>query len=314
MTPILEFHQVRRSFSGSVALRSATFSIPAGSITALLGSNGAGKSTALKLALNLLRPDSGHISILGIDSRHLGPPQLARIGYVAEGMELPDWMTVDQFLSWCRPLYPSWDAGLEGTLRKQFDLRGDQKLKHLSRGQRMKASLIAALAYRPELLLLDEPFSGLDPLVRDQLVTGLLELAGSEGFSVIISSHDIEEVDRIADHVVLLHEGSVVVDESAESLIARHRRVELLMPPDFEIPKRLPSSWIAPESAGRILRFTDTAYNPATFREQISRIFPNCQTPDVHPLNLREIFVTLVNVPRSGMPWARSETRWAGRY
>jgi ABC-2 type transport system ATP-binding protein len=265
----------------------------------LLGPNGAGKSTALKIALNLLRPSTGHVEILGIDSRKLGPAQLERIGYVAEGMELPDWMTVDQFLAWCRPLYPKWDADLERSLRKQFSLPGDRKLKHLSRGQRMKAALIAALAYRPELLVLDEPFSGLDPLVRDEFITGLLELAGGEGFSVVLSSHDIEEVDRLADHVVLLNHGAVLLDEDTEPLLARHRRVEILLPPDFGALPHFPATWIAPQSAGRVLRFTDTAYDPKSFAETTTRLFPGCPQADVHPLTLRELFVTLVRAGRA---------------
>jgi ABC-2 type transport system ATP-binding protein len=299
MSSLLEFHQVSCRFSRSWALRHASFRVPAGSITALLGPNGAGKSTALKTALNLLRPSSGHVEILGVDSRKLGPVQLARIGYVADGMELPDWMSVDQFLAWCRPLYPTWDADLERSLRNQFSLPGDRKLKHLSRGQRMKAALIAALAYRPELLVLDEPFSGLDPLVRDEFISGLLEIAGEEGLSVVLSSHDIEEVDRLADHVVLLNYGEVVLDEDTEPLLSRHRRVELLLPPDFGALPEFPASWIAPQSAGRMLRFTDTAYEPEAFTRSLLKLFPGCPPADIHPLSLRELFVTLVRAGKA---------------
>lgn len=265
-----------------------------GSITALLGPNGAGKSTALKIALNLIRPSDGRVEILGTDSRKLGPAELARIGYVAEGMELPEWMTVDQFLNWCRPLYPKWDTDLERTLCKQFALPGDRKLCNLSRGQRMKAALVSALSYHPELLILDEPFSGLDPLVRDEFISGLLELAGGEGFTVLLSSHDIEEVDRLADHVVLLNHGQVALDESTASLLDRHRRVEILLPPDFGALPDFPSRWIAPQSSGRMLRFTDTAFDPGNSTESIARFFPDCPAPDIHPLSLRELFVTLV--------------------
>jgi ABC-2 type transport system ATP-binding protein len=299
MNPILEFHQVTRRFPRSWALRLASFRVPAGSITALLGPNGAGKSTALKIALNLLRPSVGHVNILGVDSRKLGPAQLGRIGYVADGMELPDWMSVDQFLAWCRPLYPRWDPALERTLRETFALPGERKLKHLSRGQRMKAALIAALAYRPELLVLDEPFSGLDPLVRDEFITGLLELAENEGFTVVLSSHDIEEVDRLADHVVLLNHGAVVLDEDTEPLLERHRRVEILLPADLgELPK-FPHHWIAAQSTGRVLRFTDTAHDSAELARTLARLLPGCPPPDVHRLSLRELFVTLVRSGRA---------------
>lgn len=298
MNSVLEFHQVTRLFRRNWALKLASFRVPADSITALLGPNGAGKSTALKIALNLLRPSAGHVLTLGIDARKLGPDQLRRIGYVAEGMELPLWMSVDQFLAWCRPLYPTWDADLERTLLKQFALPGERKLKHLSRGQRMKIALIGALAYRPELLVLDEPFSGLDPLVRDEFIHGLLELAGSEGFTVVLSSHDLEETARLADHLVMLNHGSVIIDESAEAILARHRRVEILLPPSLGALPALPSHWLAPATAGRILRFTDTRHDPADFAETLARHFPGCPAPDVHPLSLRELFVTLTQAGR----------------
>lgn len=296
MNTALEFHQVSRRFQRNFALQLASFRVPTGSITALLGPNGAGKSTALKIALNLLKPSVGKALTLGTDSRKLGPEQLKRIGYVAEGMELPLWMGVDQFLTWCRPLYPTWDADLESSLRKQFALPGERKLKQLSRGQRMKTALIAALAYRPELLILDEPFSGLDPLVRDEFIHGLLELADSEGFTVVLSSHDLEETARLADHIVFLNHGHVHLDESTESLLARHRRVEILLPDSFgELPK-LPSEWLAPATAGRVLRFTDVRHDPARFAENIGRLFPGCPSPDIHPLNLRELFITRTTV------------------
>lgn len=293
MNSLLKFHQVSRRFAGCQALQGASFHVPSGSITALLGPNGAGKSTALKIALNLLRPSSGHVEILGTDSRKLGPEQFRRIGYVAEGMELPLWMTVDRFLAWCRPLYPAWDCELETALRKQFALPGDRRLRDLSRGQRMKAALLSTLAYRPELLVLDEPFSGLDPLVRDEFIHGLLELAGEEGFSVVLSSHDIEEVDRLADHVVMLNHGKVLLAESTEALLARHRRVELLLPDAGADLPALPPEWIAATRAGRVLRFTDTSHDPARFAETLNARLPHSAPPEVHPLTLRELFVTL---------------------
>lgn len=293
MSAALEFRHVTRRFLRGVALHRTSFRIPAGSVAALLGPNGAGKSTALKIALNLLRPSSGEALVLGTDSRKLGPGELRRIGYVADGMELPDWMTVDQFLAWCRPLYPTWDADLEDSLRKRFLLPADRKLKALSRGQRMKVALASVLAYRPELLVLDEPFSGLDPLVRDEFIQGLLELAGSEGFTVVISSHDLEETARLADHFIFLSHGQVMLDEPADSLLARHRRVEVLLPEGFGSVPDLPADWIGADSCGRLLRFTDTRHDPARLVETLGRLLPGSSAPDIHPVTLRELFITL---------------------
>lgn len=163
----------------------------------------------------------------------------------------------------------------------------------------MKAALVSALAYRPELLVLDEPFSGLDPLVRDEFITGLLELAEGEGFTVLLSSHDIEEVHRLADHVVLLNNGRVVLDEDTGPLLERHRGVEIYLPPDFGEMPVFPVTWIGAESSGRVLRFTDTAHDPENFTATTRRLFPDCPPPDVRHLTLRELFVTLVRAGRA---------------
>lgn len=296
MKSSLEFLNVSRRFRRTIALDDVSFRVPTGSITALLGPNGAGKSTALKIALNLLRPSKGTVHTLGTDSRKLGPAQLRRIGYVAEGMELPMWMSVDQFLAWCRPLYPEWDNDLETSLCKQFSLPGERRLKGLSRGQRMKTALVAALAYRPELLVLDEPFSGLDPLVRDEFIHGLLELTDREGFTVVLSSHDLEETARLADHIVFLNHGKTHMDESSDSLLARHRHCEVLLPQSFGDLPTLPAEWLAPEASGRVLRFTDTQHDAARFAENVARIFPKSTTPDTRPMSLREIFIVHTRV------------------
>lgn len=291
---MLEFHNVTRRFIRSYALRFASFRVPAGSITALLGPNGAGKSTALKIALNLLPPTSGAVKILGVDSRKISAKELAKIGYVAEGMELPDWMNVAQFLDWCRPLYPTWDSSLENLLLEKFTLPLERKIKDLSRGQRMKSALIAALSYRPELLILDEPFSGLDPLVRDELIFGLLELAGNEKFTVVVSSHDIEEVDKLADHIVMLNNGAVLLSDSTADLLEKHRKIQIVLPPDFSDLPPLPSHWQAVERSGRVLRFMETNYHEEAFHQTIQQLFPHCTSIDINHYKLRELFVQLV--------------------
>ena len=130
-------------FFRTQALNDVSFTVPSGSVTALLGANGAGKSTALRVAVNLLRPSGGSAQVLGVDSRKLRPEHLQRIAYVADGMDLPAWMTVEQFLNWCRPLYPKWDRDLEAKLARDFKLPMDRRLRNLSRWQRMKAALLS---------------------------------------------------------------------------------------------------------------------------------------------------------------------------
>jgi ABC-2 type transport system ATP-binding protein len=195
---MITISDLHKRFRKTEAVAGLSLEVPEGQVTAFLGPNGAGKSTTIKCLLNLHRPDSGSASVLGTDSRKLGPAQFKQIGYVSENMELPLWMTVKQFLDYCRPLYPNWDKAFEAQLLTQFDLPLATKLKDLSRGMRMKAALLSSLAYRPKLVVLDEPFSGLDPLVRDEFIRGLLELTEQEGWTVFVSSHDIEEVQRLA--------------------------------------------------------------------------------------------------------------------
>ena len=298
MPNVLEFKNASFRYGANRVLNDVSFSVPRGSVTALLGPNGAGKSTAMRAAVNLISPGSGEITVLDTPSRKIGPTQFRRIGYVADGMDLPLWMTVDQFLAWCRPLYPQWDPELERKLRAEFDLPGSRKLSHLSRGQRMKAALLSSLAYRPELVLLDEPFSGLDPVVRDEFIGGLLELAGNEGWSLLISSHDIEEVQKLADRVVILNHGQVKLEENAGDLIARHRLVEVLMPSDA--PQPAPASgWIGINSSGRLVRFIEPHYEAAALAEKIARFLPGAVSHTASAMPLRDVFVALVKAGKA---------------
>jgi ABC-2 type transport system ATP-binding protein len=292
--PLLSFQNVERWFGKKPALVDVTFDVLPGTITALLGPNGAGKSTTLQVAMNLIAPSKGSARILGVDSRKLAPIQLQQIGYVAEGMAMPDWMTVGQFINWCRPLYPTWDRKFEDKMWKQFELPKRQRIRDLSRGERMKAALMSSLAYRPKLILLDEPFSGLDPIMRDEFIDGLLELADGEEWSAVISSHDIAEVSRLCDRMVTMHLGKVWLDENIDSLLARHRRVEVLLPEGTEKIPKLPQQWLSPELTGRVLRFIDTTFDEATFRDELQRFLPGVETPDLSPMSLREIFISLI--------------------
>jgi len=207
MKPIIEIRELQKIFRRTVAVDRLTLDVPEGRVTAFLGPNGAGKTTTIKCVLSLHTPDGGCASILGRDSRRLGPAEFSQMGYVSENQELPLWMTVRQFLDYCRPMYSNWDTAFAARLLKEFDLPPETTLKALSRGVRMKAALPSSPAYRPRLVMLDKPFTGLDPLVRDEFIRGLLELTEQEGWSVFISSHDIDEVQRLADRVAIIHRG-----------------------------------------------------------------------------------------------------------
>ncbi|WPJ97953.1 ABC transporter ATP-binding protein [Coraliomargarita algicola] len=269
--------------------------VPEGRITACLGSNGAGKTTTIKLLLGLHHQDSGSIEVLGEDSRKLSRASFQNIAYVSENQLLPLWMTVEQLLKFSRPLYKNWDINLEANLLKRFELDTRQKLKNLSRGQQMKAALLANLAYRPKLVVLDEPFSGLDPLVRDEFIKGLLELTEDEGWSVFISSHDIEEVERLADQIAIIDKGHLKLNESTDALLSRFREVEIRLADSAEVPAALPDTWLNPQQSGRILRFTHCEWKDVSSIEECAVAIngklssePSCRT-----LSLREIFIQL---------------------
>ncbi len=300
MQPAIETRSLSRRYGRTEALHDLTLTVPAGAIYALLGPNGAGKTTTIKLLMGLLAPTGGSASILGTDSRHLTARDRARIGYVSENQQLPLWMTVRQLLDYCRPFYSTWDRDLEKTLLTKFALPPDRKLKHLSRGMLMKAALLSSLAYRPKLLVLDEPFSGLDPLVRDEFIHGVLEVSATGDWTVFISSHDIAEIEQLADHVGILDAGRLQLSEPTESLQSRFRRVDVTLPPAFTLPAspfNLPATWLGYERTGSLARFIDTRFDPAATEFACRTHFPEASVT-AHPMTLREIFVALARQNR----------------
>ena len=229
MNGIIHTEMLTKRFRRVSALNGLDLSVPAGAVYAFVGPNGAGKTTAIKILMNIIRPTAGRASVLGLDSRKIFGRAFTSIGYASENQQLPGWMRVGAFLNYLRHFYPTWDLTLEAQLVKKFDLPIDRKLRHLSRGMRMKAALASGLAFRPKLVVLDEPFSGLDPLVRDELSHALQRPPET---TVFISSHDLAEVESFATHVGYLETGRLRFSEEMASLSARFREVELIL----EIP------------------------------------------------------------------------------
>jgi ABC-2 type transport system ATP-binding protein len=292
MTCAVETVELTRRFGRAEAVSGLHLQVPVGSVFALIGPNGAGKTTTLKLLMNLLRPTRGAATVLGKDSRRLGPAQWERIGYVSENQVLPDWMTPGQLFDYCRPFYPAWDEALRRKLELELALDSRTPLRALSRGTRMKAALLASLAYRPDLVVLDEPFTGLDPVVREELTGGLLEVSGDRPMTAIISSHDIDEVERLADWVGFMREGRLQFAEPVSALLERFRIVEIVPSGGVLLPS-MPAEprWLPRGAAGRTLRFIDTAHD-AEAATRISTAFPGSEIR-IAPLPLREIFVAL---------------------
>src|ERR1700728_1281049 len=251
--------ELTKKFRRTSVLNGLTLTVPKDAVFALIGPNGAGKTTTIKILMNIFRPNAGSAEILGIDSRRLAGSDFTRIGYVSENQDMPEWMTVDYFLRYLRPFYPGWDDELAAQLVRQFKLPGDRKLKHLSRGMRMKAALASSLAYRPEVVVLDEPFTGLDPLARDEFISGLLER--SQNTTVLISSHDLADIETFASHIGYLEDGRIQFSEELSSLSDRFREIEITFDAAPPLPNDWPISWLQPESSAAVIRFTESRYD-----------------------------------------------------
>jgi len=261
-----------------------------GEVYALMGPNGAGKTTLIKLLMNLLSPSAGRATMLGFDASRLRGKSLEAIGYVSENQKLPDWMTVGAFLRYLRPFYPTWDTALEQQLVRRFELPPKQKLKHLSRGMRMKAALTSILAFHPRLIVLDEPLSGLDPLVRDELMESLLALSGET--TVLISSHDLAEIDSFASHVGYMQDGRLRLSEPMETIRRRFHRVEIRAASDLIPPAIHPAHWLHFAVEGPVARWTETAFDAERTMAHAREIFGNVQVR-ASAMTLREVFLTL---------------------
>src|SRR5688572_9451541 len=241
---IIEAEGLSKTFRRHDAVRDVSLTVPKGAVYALVGENGAGKTTTLRLLVNILAPDRGTARVLGVDSRRLGRREFLRLGYVSENQSLPDRLTVAQYYRYLRSLYPHWDQRLEAELLGRFALPDDRPLGKLSHGMRMKAMLAGALSFRPELLILDEPLSGLDPLVRDEVMEGLLAQAGET--TLLISSHELAEIESCTTHVAFMVRGRLLFAQTIESLGARFRQVAIGIAPGVHAGQ-LPKSWLNPQ-------------------------------------------------------------------
>jgi ABC-2 type transport system ATP-binding protein len=295
MSTVIRTENLVKKFRRVEALNGLNLEVPPGAIYALVGPNGAGKTTAIKILMNIFGATSGHAEVLGMDTKQIAGKALTSIGYVSENQQLPDWMRVDAFFAYLRPFYPSWDRDLENQLVRQLALPLDRKLSELSRGMRMKAALASSLAYRPRLIVLDEPFSGLDPLVRDELIEGMLERA--EEATIFISSHDLAEIENLASHVGYLEQGRLRFSEEMPALVERFREVEITFDAAPALPVKLPASWMRVSSSAAVVQFIESRFDPERTNAEIRNVIgePRCVT--FTPMSLRSIFLAMA---RSG--------------
>lgn len=226
MMPI-ETEALGRHFGSLVALEDVTFSVRAGTVFGLLGRNGAGKSTLIKLLASHLRPTSGRATVLGFDVARQEPQRWQRLGYVSQAKHLPEWMTGDECLEFARSFRPRWDRPSVAALAKRFDVPLRQRVDTLSRGHYVRLQVCIALGHHPELILLDEPTSGLDPNGRRELLAILIEEIDRVGAAVVISSHLVEDVERLADTIAILDGGRMLACAPPEELQRTRSRIAL---------------------------------------------------------------------------------------
>jgi ABC-2 type transport system ATP-binding protein len=296
---MIQVDDLWKKFRRHDALRGLSFTVPQGSAYALIGANGAGKTTTIKVLMNIIEPTRGSATVLNTDSRRIGPRELSRIGYVSENQAMPEKLTVSEYLAYLRSFYASWDGDLEAAILRQLRLPGGRRIGHLSHGMRMKMALACALPFRPELLILDEPFSGLDPLVREEFMEQLLEQAGE--MTVLISSHELSEIDGVATHVAFLDEGKLLFEESMSNLTGRFREVRVTTNEETRFPTGVPSHWLDLKVSGNVVSFVDSRFSGEGWDASLDAIFAGAKHIDSQPMPLRSIFVVLARAARDGV-------------
>jgi len=250
MTPIVDIQNVTRSFGSKKALDNVTLTQEKGTVVGLVGENGSGKTTLIKHVLGLLKPDAGTVNVFGMNPVTDPVPVLAQIGYLSEEDILPAWMKIHELQRYMQGFYPTWDQEYADQLVQEFGLDRTAKLLTLSKGQRARAGLMAALAYKPALLLLDEPSSGLDPIVRRDILGAIVRTIADEGRTVLFSSHLLGEVDRVADRVAMIKNGKIVFCENLDDLKETHLELTLVFANSRPVPPRFDRA-IAAEGSGK---------------------------------------------------------------
>ncbi|MEN8150036.1 MAG: ABC transporter ATP-binding protein [Planctomycetota bacterium] len=288
MDAVIETSALTKDYGSFRALDRLELVVPRGAVYGLLGRNGAGKTTAIRLLMGLLRPTDGGATVLGGVPGDGDEGRMDRIGYVSESMDIPGWMTVGEAARFCRGLSRRWDVAYEERLYAALAIRPDAVVAQLSAGQRRKAGLLLALAPRPELLILDEPASSLDTVVRREFLEQAVELLTDEGTTIFYSSHILSDVERIADHVGILSLGRLVLDSRLDDLLESARRVRVrfdaAVPAGFELPGAVRTQALGAELLVTVLGFEDATIGS----------LPAGAQAEAMPIGLEDLFIDLV--------------------
>lgn len=279
-----------RRFGATVALDDVTFRAHAGAVHGLVGANGAGKTTLIKHVLGLLRARSGRVRVFDKDPVRHPVEVLRRVGYLSEERDLPEWMRIAELMRYTQAFHPSWDPAYAQRLLTTFRLDGNQKIHELSRGMRAQVGLVAAVAHRPDLLILDEPSSGLDPVVRQDILDAIIRTVVDDGRTVLFSSHLLDEVERMSDHVTMIQAGRVVLDGTAERVRADHLRSHIRFAEPQERAPEIEHA-LAVEGEGR---FWSVIHNGAPDAFRASVALHGGEVVESRQASLEEIFLARV--------------------
>jgi ABC-2 type transport system ATP-binding protein len=289
-----------KRYGRKAALQDLSLAVPKGSVFALIGRNGAGKTTLIRTLLGLTAADGGTATVLGLNPAKQAVEIRRKVGFVPDEHRFPRWMSIGELTGFTSAFFPTWNAELCAELLARFKLDPKQKVKALSRGMLAQTALCLALAHEPEMLILDEPTSGLDAVVRREFLEQVLGAAADEGRTILISSHMLDELDRVADHVGYLEEGTLRLAETAESLKERVREYRLTFaneaPKELADPAWLSVSQVTPHE------WTLTVENDSEDTQPgLQRRFPGASISS-RELTLEEIFVALAQAPRQSGP------------
>ena len=288
--PIIEARGLRKSYPGVDALAGLNLTVPRGAICGLLGRNGAGKTTTIKVLLGMVRPTAGTASVFGLaaDNEHASVEIRRRAAFVSEDRDLYDAMSVGQLVRFTRRFYPQWNRDLEREYLARFELPETRGVKALSRGMRTKLALLLALASNAELLILDEPTAGLDPVSNEEVLQLLVAHVARTGLTVLLSTHQLTEVDQIADHIAIVDRGRTILSGALDDVRARYRRVQIVFEGEAPAHAFAAPGVVATRRAGRVLTVlvSDGAERVAAEARALG-----AKAVDVLPVTLKEIFL-----------------------
>ena len=270
--------------------------LPTGTIMGLIGANGAGKSTTIRILMGLVHQDQGRVHVLGRDMPGEQAAAKRDIGFVSEDMRLYGSATLAWHMKFIRSVYPHWDQPYAETLLRRFDLKPQQKIKGLSHGQRVKAALLLALARRTRLLVLDEPTTGLDPVARQEVLGELMAVLADEDRTILFSSHNTLDVEQISDQITFIDRGRIIASDNKEIFLDRWRRLRLVLSPEADLPS-LPGV-VEVGGSGRLPVLVTNRFDPA----MVSACNDAGATVQaVDPMTLEEIFVANVHSRRENL-------------